>query len=162
MERHEIFLEERCFLSQSSVRRSPNSVLDTVYHYWSSGALRSVQSYELHSKRNRTSWRWSLLQRRTDGTRMQVFNFKQGGRVGMAMYDTDESITEFAHRCFQFTLKKKWLLCMSTKKTTLKKYDGRFKVPIDAAIYCWQRHYIASNYRLLSELSTAFLDSEIA
>jgi isocitrate dehydrogenase len=59
--------------------------------------------------------------------RMEVFDFKKGGGVGMAMYNTDESITGFAHSCFQFTLKKKWPLYLSTKNTILKKYDGRFK-----------------------------------
>jgi len=58
---------------------------------------------------------------------MEVFTFKDKGGVGLAMYNTDESITGFAHSCFQFTLKKKWPLYMSTKNTILKKYDGRFK-----------------------------------
>lgn len=31
---------------------------------------------------------------------MEVFNFKEGGGVGLAMYNTDASITEFAHTCF--------------------------------------------------------------
>jgi len=56
----------------------------------------------------------------------QVFDFPGGG-VGMGMYNTDESITGFAHSCFQYALEKKWPLYMSTKNTILKKYDGRFK-----------------------------------
>ncbi|XP_054751971.1 isocitrate dehydrogenase [NADP], mitochondrial-like [Lytechinus pictus] len=59
-------------------------------------------------------------------TRTEVFNFPGGG-CGMAMYNTDESITGFAHSCFQYALAKKWPLYMSTKNTILKKYDGRFK-----------------------------------
>lgn len=59
--------------------------------------------------------------------RFEVFNFRDKGGVGMAMYNTDESITGFAHSCFQYALKKKWPLYMSTKNTILKKYDGRFK-----------------------------------
>jgi len=59
-------------------------------------------------------------------TRMEVFDFPGGG-CGMAMYNTDESITGFAHSCFQYALAKKWPLYMSTKNTILKKYDGRFK-----------------------------------
>lgn len=58
---------------------------------------------------------------------MPVFTFKNGGGVGMGMYNTDESIQGYAHSCFQFALKKKWPLYMSTKNTILKRYDGRFK-----------------------------------
>jgi len=43
------------------------------------------------------------------------------------MYNTDESITGFAHSAFQYGLQKKWPLYLSTKNTILKKYDGRFK-----------------------------------
>lgn len=56
-----------------------------------------------------------------------VFDFKSGGGVGMAMYNTDESITAFAHASFQYALMKNWPLYMSTKNTILKRYDGRFK-----------------------------------
>jgi isocitrate dehydrogenase len=55
-----------------------------------------------------------------------VTSFKGPG-IGLAMYNTDESINGFAHSCFQHALQKKWPLYMSTKNTVLKKYDGRFK-----------------------------------
>jgi len=45
----------------------------------------------------------------------------------MGMYNTDESITGFAHSCFNYAINKKWPLYMSTKNTIMKKYDGRFK-----------------------------------
>lgn len=38
-----------------------------------------------------------------------------------------QSITAFAHTCFQYAIMKKWPLYMSTKNTILKRYDGRFK-----------------------------------
>jgi len=59
--------------------------------------------------------------------RMKVFDFKSGGGVSLCMYNTDESIRDFAHSSFQVALKKKWPLYMSTKNTILKRYDGRFK-----------------------------------
>jgi len=59
-------------------------------------------------------------------TTYKVFDFKGKG-IGMGMYNTDESITDFAHSSFQFALAKKWPLYLSTKNTILKKYDGRFK-----------------------------------
>ncbi|GAM19368.1 hypothetical protein SAMD00019534_025430 [Acytostelium subglobosum LB1] len=56
----------------------------------------------------------------------QVFDFKGNG-IAMGMYNTDESITEFAHSCFGYALDRKFPLYLSTKNTILKKYDGRFK-----------------------------------
>lgn len=56
----------------------------------------------------------------------EVFNFKGDG-IGMAMYNTDESIYGFARSCFNMALTKKWPLYLSTKNTILKAYDGRFK-----------------------------------
>jgi len=64
-----------------------------------------------------------------DGSKPQeykVFQF-EGDGVGMAMYNTDESITGFAYACFTMALEKKQDLFLSTKNTILKKYDGRFK-----------------------------------
>ncbi|CEG78961.1 Putative Isocitrate dehydrogenase [NADP] [Rhizopus microsporus] len=59
--------------------------------------------------------------------RMEVFNFENTGGVGMAMYNTDESIEGFAHACFRLALERKMPLYLSTKNTILKAYDGRFK-----------------------------------
>lgn len=43
------------------------------------------------------------------------------------MYNTDESIIDFAHSSFKFAIERKYPLYLSTKNTILKKYDGRFK-----------------------------------
>ncbi|MBN3307254.1 IDHC dehydrogenase, partial [Amia calva] len=51
----------------------------------------------------------------------------QGGGVALGMYNTDDSIRDFAHSSFQMALSKSWPLYLSTKNTILKKYDGRFK-----------------------------------
>uniref|UniRef100_A0A1I7ZV53 Isocitrate dehydrogenase [NADP] n=1 Tax=Steinernema glaseri TaxID=37863 RepID=A0A1I7ZV53_9BILA len=56
-----------------------------------------------------------------------VFEFKKSGGVVMGMYNLDESISGFAHSCFQYAIMKKWPLYLSTKNTILKRYDGRFK-----------------------------------
>jgi len=42
----------------------------------------------------------------TPATEVEVFNFQNSGGVTLAMYNTDESITGFAHSCFQFALQK--------------------------------------------------------
>jgi isocitrate dehydrogenase len=57
---------------------------------------------------------------------VEVYNFTSPG-VALAMYNTDESITAFAHSSFNQALKLNYPLYMSTKNTILKKYDGRFK-----------------------------------
>jgi isocitrate dehydrogenase len=56
----------------------------------------------------------------------------------MGMYNTDESIIEFAHACFKYALDRNYPLYMSTKNTILKKYDGRFK---DIFEELYERHY---------------------
>uniref|UniRef100_A0ACB8E542 NAD-dependent isocitrate dehydrogenase n=1 Tax=Sphaerodactylus townsendi TaxID=933632 RepID=A0ACB8E542_9SAUR len=70
-------------------------------------------------------------------TAWEVYNFPGGG-VGMGMYNTDESISGFAHSCFQYAIQKKWPLYMSTKNTILKAYDGRFK---DIFQEIFEKHY---------------------
>ncbi|KAL5614731.1 hypothetical protein BROUX41_004826 [Berkeleyomyces rouxiae] len=60
-------------------------------------------------------------------TAIDVFDFKNGGGVAQTQYNTDESITGFAHSSFKLALTKGLPLYMSTKNTILKKYDGRFK-----------------------------------
>jgi len=45
----------------------------------------------------------------------------------MGMYNTDESITAFAHACFKYAIDRNYPLYLSTKNTILKRYDGRFK-----------------------------------
>lgn len=45
----------------------------------------------------------------------------------MGMYNTDESIEQFAHSSFQYALNREYPLYLTTKNTILKKYDGKFK-----------------------------------
>lgn len=50
-----------------------------------------------------------------------------GAGVALAMYNTDDSIRDFAHSSFKYALERSYPLYLSTKNTILKKYDGRFK-----------------------------------
>ncbi|KAK7207718.1 hypothetical protein BZA70DRAFT_287063 [Myxozyma melibiosi] len=59
-------------------------------------------------------------------TSTTVFDFKGPG-IGLAMYNTDDSIRGFAYASFALALQKNYPLYMSTKNTILKRYDGRFK-----------------------------------
>ncbi|PWN42222.1 isocitrate dehydrogenase NADP-dependent [Ceraceosorus guamensis] len=67
-----------------------------------------------------------------------IFNFPEKGGVGLAMYNTTDSIEGFAHASFKMALDKGMPLYMSTKNTILKAYDGRFK---DIFEDIYQKHY---------------------
>ena len=45
-------------------------------------------------------------------TKFTVHEFTDGGGVTMGMYNTDKSITDFAHSSLQFALQKGWPLYM--------------------------------------------------
>jgi isocitrate dehydrogenase len=61
-----------------------------------------------------------------DKLEFDVFDYPGSG-VAMGMYNLDESIRDFAHACFNYSLGRGWPLYLSTKNTILKAYDGRFK-----------------------------------
>ena len=61
-----------------------------------------------------------------DKLEFDVFDFPSSG-VAMGMYNLDQSIRDFAHACFNYSLGRRWPLYLSTKNTILKAYDGRFK-----------------------------------
>ena len=55
-----------------------------------------------------------------------VEDFPSAG-VAMGMYNLDQSIRDFARACFNYALRLKWPVYLSTKSTVLKTYDGRFR-----------------------------------
>lgn len=57
---------------------------------------------------------------------INIYDYTSPG-VGLAMYNTDDSIRSFAEASFQMALSKQQPLYLSTKNTILKVYDGRFK-----------------------------------
>eukprot|EP00916_Digyalum_oweni_P007787 GHVL01013099.1.p1 GENE.GHVL01013099.1~~GHVL01013099.1.p1 ORF type:complete len:417 (+),score=92.46 GHVL01013099.1:89-1339(+) len=63
----------------------------------------------------------------SDITKIDVFQFKQGGGVCLSMYNTDISIKGFAIASFNYAYDIGYPLYLSTKNTILKGYDGRFK-----------------------------------
>ena len=63
-----------------------------------------------------------------DGTVIEKEVFKSpGAGVAMAMYNLDESITDFARASLNYGLMRNYPVYLSTKNTILKAYDGRFK-----------------------------------
>ena len=61
-----------------------------------------------------------------DKIEREVFNFPGAG-IALAMYNLDQSIRDFAHASFAYSLMRGFPLYLSTKNTILKRYDGRFK-----------------------------------
>ncbi|CAL8126776.1 unnamed protein product [Orchesella dallaii] len=56
-----------------------------------------------------------------------IVNEFKGSGIAMGMYNTDESIRDFAYSSMEYALDRKLPLYLSTKNTILKRYDGRFK-----------------------------------
>ncbi|XP_055308243.1 isocitrate dehydrogenase [NADP] cytoplasmic [Sitodiplosis mosellana] len=67
-----------------------------------------------------------------------IVNEYKGAGVALGMFNTDDSIIDFAHSSFKYALSRKIPLYLSTKNTILKKYDGRFK---DIFEEIYQREY---------------------
>ncbi|WKY03365.1 hypothetical protein Q1695_004813 [Nippostrongylus brasiliensis] len=93
----------------------------------------------------------------------EVFDFKGPG-VSLSMYNTDESIRDFAHASFKYALQRKYPLYLSTKNTILKKYDGRFK-DIFAEIYTeYESQFKAAGiwyeHRLIDDMVAQAMKSE--
>lgn len=97
--------------------------------------------------------------------RIKVFDYKAGG-IGLAMYNTDESINGFAHASFKLALQKNLPLYLSTKNTILKKYDGRFK-DIFQEIYetTYKKDFgsagIWYEHRLIDDMVAQMIKSEV-
>lgn len=95
----------------------------------------------------------------------EVFKFEGAGGVGLAMYNTDESIGAFAQSSMSMAFQKKWPLYLSTKNTILKKYDGRFK-DIFQEVYekDWKSKFEAAGiwyeHRLIDDMVAYALKSE--
>ena len=83
----------------------------------------------------------------------------------MAMYNTDESITEFAESCFKYALARGYPLYFTTKNTILKKYDGKFK-DIFQKIYdqkykkVYEENKIWYEHRLIDDMVAYMMKSE--
>ena len=72
------------------------------------------------------SIKWTPNDSSLEPIEREVYEF-EGSGVAMAMYNTDESIRDFARSCMNYALMREWPMYLSTKNTILKQYDGRFK-----------------------------------
>lgn len=89
----------------------------------------------------------------------------KGAGVALGMFNTDDSIVDFAHSSLKYALGRKLPLYLSTKNTILKKYDGRFK-DIFAEIYekDYKKDYEAAGiwyeHRLIDDMVAYAMKSE--
>lgn len=97
-------------------------------------------------------------------TKYTVHEYKAAG-VALGMFNTDESIIDFAHSSFKYALDRVYPLYLSTKNTILKKYDGRFK-DIFQDIYDreYKKQFEAKNiwyeHRLIDDMVAYAMKSE--
>ena len=95
---------------------------------------------------------------------MDVAELKGEG-VGLAMFNTRESIEAFARTCFEYALMRKLPLFLSTKNTILKAYDGLFK---DVFQHMYEKTYKAAmdaqhtsyEHRLIDDMVAQALKGE--
>ncbi|MDR0782550.1 MAG: NADP-dependent isocitrate dehydrogenase [Propionibacteriaceae bacterium] len=91
-----------------------------------------------------------------------VADFNAAGGIALGMYNTTDSIEDFARSCFSYALNRKVPVYLSTKNTILKAYDGAFK-DIFARIYAdeYQAQFTAANltyeHRLIDDMVAAAL-----
>ena len=73
-----------------------------------------------------------MLYEHKDGIKeeIDIYDFQSDG-VGLAYFNTFESIKDFAYSCFNFSIKRNFPLFLSTKNTILQKYDESFKEIFD-------------------------------
>eukprot|EP00758_Cryptobia_borreli_P011434 Tbor_TRINITY_DN5654_c2_g6::TRINITY_DN5654_c2_g6_i1::g.9355::m.9355/K00031/IDH1, IDH2, icd; isocitrate dehydrogenase len=83
---------------------------------------------------------------------IKVYEFKGEG-VGLAMYNTRQSIEAFATSCFEYALTKSFPLILSTKNTILKKYDGMF-LQVFSDLY-------ESKYKVLMEAQKTYYEHRL-
>lgn len=95
-----------------------------------------------------------------DGTqhRQTIFDF-QGAGVLQGIYNTDSSISSFAHACFQYAMDTCQDLWFATKDTISKQYDHHFK---DVFQEIYDREYAKKFKKLGIEYFYTLIDDAVA
>src|SRR2546425_2060859 len=87
-----------------------------------------ADQYKAQDVRTEGAGTLKLVFETKDGKKQEwVINEFAGSGIGLGMFNTDESILEFARSVFQYGLMVNYPVYLSTKNTILKVYDGRFK-----------------------------------
>ncbi|MCI2105479.1 MAG: NADP-dependent isocitrate dehydrogenase [Intestinimonas sp.] len=91
-------------------------------------------------------------------TRHTIFDFAGPG-VLQGQYNTDASITSFAHSCFRYAIASRQDLWFATKDTISKKYDHRFK---DIFAEIFEKEYAEQFKKLGIEYFYTLIDDAVA
>ena len=95
----------------------------------------------------------------------EIFDFKDSDGIALGMFNTTQSITDFAYACFNMALQKNYSLYLSTKDTILKIYDKKF-IDIFSNIYNaefkdkFTKQNIIYEHRLIDDMVAYAMRSE--
>ena len=111
--------------------------------------------------KGKLSIKWTPEDASADPIEYDVFDFPSSG-IAMAMYNLDDSISDFARACMNYALMRKWPVYLSTKNTILKAYDGRFKdlfqeIYQDEFQSKFEANGVAYEHRLIDDMVAAAL-----
>lgn len=102
-----------------------------------------------------------------DGSHRKVYTIHEFDKSGVAlgMFNTTESIKEFAHHCFNCALEEGLPLYLSTKNTILQRYDGHFKevfdeIYVDQYEYKFKEKNIFYEHRLIDDMVAQMIKGE--
>ena len=106
--------------------------------------------------KGKLSIKWTPDDPNQEPIEKEVYEFQSSG-VAIAMYNTDESIRDFARSCMNYALMREWPVYLSTKNTILKKYDGRFKDIFEAVFNKefkekFEKEKITYEHRLIDDM----------
>lgn len=80
------------------------------------------------------------------------------------MYNTDQSIREFAHTCFQYGLEHNMPVYLATKQALLREYDARFKdlfeEVFDEYFEDYQNKFLTFEHRNVDDMAAQMLKSK--
>ena len=84
-----------------------------------------------------------------------IHDFNSNG-VGLAYFNVNDSIYDFANSCFNFALLRNFSLFLSTKNTILQKYDEAFKEIFDEVFKSYKKKFqeknISYQHRLIDDM----------
>ena len=121
-----ITLEEPFFVHRLSVKMSRDLSKDGVNLLWLD-VTHMLTSTGRRFHRSAGTLKMTFTPKNGGEPLEWLINEFEGSGIGLGMYNTDESIRDFARSCMSYSLSLGYPLFLSTKNTILKTYDGTFR-----------------------------------